>query len=171
MRSSGHGVNSMQAALGLAQLERVEELVSRKREIFSWYQQELDGTEGVTLNYEAPDTKNTYWMVTAVLDENFAMTKERLTQLMSEHGIDCRPFFYPLSSLPAYCGSVSTQGARARNQVSYRISPHGVNLPSGFNLTRDRVARVCGALRAALLTPPADEVPVSQRAWENDHGQ
>lgn len=62
-------MSSMQAALGLAQLERIEELIARKRERFAWYQEELAGVEGVTLNYKAPSTKNTYWMVTAIIDK------------------------------------------------------------------------------------------------------
>ena len=62
-------MSSMQAALGLAQLERIDELVERKRQIFNWYQSELSNINGITLNYEAPETKNTYWMVTVVLDK------------------------------------------------------------------------------------------------------
>ena len=61
-------MSSMQAALGLAQLERIEELVDRKRQIFSWYQSELDSISGLTINYEPDNVKNTYWMVTAIFD-------------------------------------------------------------------------------------------------------
>jgi len=143
-------VSSVQAALGAAQLERVEELIARKREIFSWYAEELSGVEGITLNYQAPGTKNTYWMVTAVLDERFGLKKERLMELLAAQGIDCRPFFHPLSSLPAYAHSAQAALARKRNTVSYRISPFAVNLPSALNLTREQPARVCAALVAAL---------------------
>ena len=69
-------MSSMQAALGLAQLERVNELIERKRLIFDWYRQELAGIPGLAMNYEAPETKNTYWMVSAVLDERYKPTKE-----------------------------------------------------------------------------------------------
>jgi perosamine synthetase len=143
-------MSSMQAALGAAQLERVEELIARKREIFSWYAEELAGVDGLTLNYEAPGTKNTYWMVTAVLDERFGLRKERLMELLAERAIDCRPFFHPLSSLPAYADSPEAGKARQRNAVSYRISPSAVNLPSALNLTRTQVARVCQSLRDVL---------------------
>ena len=95
-------MSSMQAALGLAQIERIDDLVGRKRQIFNWYQSELGSIEGITLNYEAPDIKNTYWMVTIVLDEKFGLQKDVLMSLMSEKGIDCRPVFHPLSSIPAY---------------------------------------------------------------------
>ena len=143
-------MSSMQAALGLAQLERVEELIARKREIFSWYAHELKDTSGVTLNYEAPGTKNTYWMVTVVLAESLGWPKERLMESLGQQGIDCRPFFHPLSSLPAYAKSPQAEAARQRNHVSYRVSPYALNLPSALNLTRADVSRVCAALRATL---------------------
>lgn len=143
-------MSSMQAALGLAQLERVEELICRKREIFSWYKHELSDTERVTLNCEAPDTKNTYWMVTVVWDENLGMGKETLMQAMSEKNIDCRPFFHPLSSLPAYATLKQAQQSRQRNRISYQVSPYALNLPSGLNMTREKVRYVCECLKEIL---------------------
>jgi perosamine synthetase len=143
-------MSSMQAALGLAQLERIEELVDRKRRIFSWYQQELGGVEGVTLNYEAPGTKNTFWMVTVVLAEDLGLGKERIIELMRNDRIDCRPFFYPLSSLPAYQDLLSAQQARRSNYVSYQLSPYGVNLPSGMNMTAPKARYVSQALGGLL---------------------
>jgi len=144
-------MSSMQAALGLAQLERVEELVARKREIFGWYQDALGGMEGITLNCERQGTKNTYWMVTVVLDAAIGVKKDALMQRMSEADIDCRPFFHPLSSLPAYAGSQSSARARERNTVSYRISPYAVNLPSGLSMTPEKVKRVCSSFRDIVV--------------------
>lgn len=143
-------MSSMQAALGLAQLERVEELVSVKRKIFSWYQESLDQIEGITLNYEAPNTINTYWMVSIILDEKYGIRKDRLIELMNAKGIDCRPFFHPLSSLPAYEKSAQANQARHRNHMSYKISPSGINLPSGFNMAEEKVRFVCNALKDIL---------------------
>jgi len=144
-------MSSLQAALGLAQLERVEELVERKRQIFRWYRDALSGVDGITLNYEAPHTRNSYWMVTAIIDARFGVTKEEIIAALSARGIDSRPFFYPLSSLPAYTHFVSGQTAAARNGTAYRISPYGINLPSALNLTRDQVAYVCRDLRELLV--------------------
>jgi len=96
------------------------------------------------------NTKNTYWMVTAVLDEKFELEKERIIGLMSEKGIDCRPFFHPLSSIPAYQGLERAKQARQRNKSAYRISPYGLNLPSGMNMTREKVAYVCEVLKSVL---------------------
>jgi len=143
-------MSSMQAALGLAQLERIDELVERKREIFAWYQQELEAIEEITLNYELPGAKNSYWMVTVVLDGNYGIEKDALQQQLSEQGIDCRPFFHPLSSIPAYASLPQAREAGERNRVSYEICPYGLNLPSGLNLTREQVQYVCSKLKQIL---------------------
>jgi len=147
-------MSSLQAALGLAQLERIEELTAKKREIFSWYREELSGVAALSLNCEKPGTTNTYWMVTVLVDPSCGLQKEKLMDILAQEGIDCRPFFYPLSSLPAYRDLPSAREARDRNTVSYEISPYGVNLPSALNLTRDDVVRVCDALKKTLDTAP-----------------
>jgi perosamine synthetase len=147
-------MSSLQAALGLAQIERVEELVARKREIFGWYRDGLHGVDGITLNQEPAGTKNSYWMVTAVFDPATGVTKERASAALAEQGIATRPFFHPLSAIPAFAGSAPAGAARARNRHAYDISARAINLPSGFNMTRDLVARVCEQV-AALARRPA----------------
>jgi len=69
---------------------------------------------------------------------------------MSEKNIDCRPFFHPLSSLPAYKALEQAHRARSRNKVSYEISPYGINLPSGLKMTEDTVKYVCDSFKAIL---------------------
>lgn len=144
-------MSSMQAALGLAQLERVEELVARKREIFGWYRDELAGVDGVTFNAEPPGTRNSYWMVTAILDPKFGIRKEQLMVRLNEHGIASRPFFYPLSSLPAYVGLLQAEEAQRRNRASYAVSPYGINLPCALNLTAADIERVTAVLKEMVL--------------------
>jgi perosamine synthetase len=143
-------MSSMQAALGLAQLERIEELVDRKRQIFSWYQAELDSIPGLTLNYEPPNTKNTYWMVTAIIDPKLGIDKHRLMDEMRKERIDTRPFFHPLSNLPAYEHLSSAKLARDQNQCSYQLSEYGINLPSGMNLTKKNILQVSQSLVTIL---------------------
>jgi perosamine synthetase len=147
-------MSALQAALGLAQIERLAELVERKREIFRWYEEDLKGVDGVGLNYQASNVLNTYWMVTAIVDRRYGLDKARLKALMSERGIDCRPMFSPLSSLPAFAGHPSQAAARLRNVTSYEIAPRGLNLPSGFNLDREIVRDVAAALRDILSRGP-----------------
>ena len=143
-------MSAMQAALGLAQLERIGELVARKREIFAWYKAELGNYTGLTLNSESPNVRNTYWMVTALFDPSPGYRKEDVMKALSEHGIVTRPFFHPLSSLPAYAQVPSAAEARARNQVAYAIAPYGINLPSALNLNQADVLEVCRHLRNVL---------------------
>ena len=68
----------------------------------------------------------------------------------SQRQIDSRPFFHPLSSLPAYAQLEESARARARNVVSYRVSPRAINLPSPLNLTEAQAERVCAAVREIL---------------------
>jgi perosamine synthetase len=143
-------MSSMQAALGLAQLERIGELIARKREQFDWYQQELAGVDGVTLNAEPVGTRNTFWMVTIVLDPKLGLNKTQFMERLSQYGMDSRPFFHPLSSIPAYEDSEQAHLARERNQVVYRISPYAINLPSALSLDRNDIQSVCTAIKEIL---------------------
>ncbi len=143
-------MSSMQAALGLAQLERINELIDYKRQIFNWYRQYLSDIPGITLNYEAPHIKNTYWMVTVIIDKKLGLTKETIMPKISEKGIDPRPMFYPLSSLPAYERLGQVDKAKQYNKVAYKISPYGINLPCGFNMDKEKVAYVCNQIQSIL---------------------
>jgi perosamine synthetase len=143
-------MSSMQAALGLAQLERIDELLKRKREQFKWYQEELAGLDGITLNAELEGTLNVYWMVTVVLDPRFGLNKTQLMEKLSQRGIDTRPFFHPLSSIPAYEDLEQAHLARKKNKIVYGISPYAINLPSALSLSQDEIHTVCVALRDVL---------------------
>ncbi len=138
------------AAIGLAQVERADELVTRKREIFGWYREALDGTKEITLNHEPAGTKNSYWMVTAQIDPALGWSKEKLMAALSGQGIDSRPFFNPLSSLPAYDGRREALAAQRRNMVSHRLAPWGINLPSASCLKQAQVEHVARTLCEVL---------------------
>jgi perosamine synthetase len=143
-------MSSMQAALGLAQLERIDELIGRKREQFEWYKQELSGMDGITLNAEPIGTINAYWMVTIVLDPKLGINKTQLMECLGLHGIDTRPFFHPLSSIPAYEDSEQAHIARQHNHVVYSISPYYINLPSALSLGKGEIQSVCMVLKEIL---------------------
>jgi perosamine synthetase len=143
-------MSSLQAALGLAQLERLDELIARKRRAFAWYQEELGGIKDLTLNYQAPGTESSFWMATVIVNPRLGVEKDELMRRLSELGVDSRPFFRPLSSLPAYSGHPQAKLAQERNSVAYRIAPYGLNMPSALTLERADVARACAALRTAL---------------------
>lgn len=139
-------MSSMQAALGLAQLERVDELIQRKREIFSRYQMALQELPGITLNQEADGILNTYWMVSIILDPSFNLPKEKLMAALHPLNIDTRPVFYPLSSLPAYESVVASKPYAQKNPVAYHLGHYGINLPSGFNVSNSDIAYISACL-------------------------
>lgn len=139
-------MSALQAAVGLAQIERVEELVAKKRQIFGWYRDRLAAVPGLTLNAEPAGTVNSYWMVTVLIDDGSGRTKTDYMALLAEQGIDTRPFFHPLSSLRAYADKSYSPGVAGRNPNSYRVSQCGINLPSGLLLTEADVDRVCHPL-------------------------
>jgi len=145
-------MSSLQAAMGLAQLERIEELVGRKREIFQWYAEQLTGLPGITLNAEPAGTRNSYWMSTIVWDERHALDKLAVMKKLDEAGMDSRPFFHPLSSLPAYREQPQAAVAREQNKVAYAIGTRGINLPSAMCLTKEQVDRVCQTVRTVFKT-------------------
>ncbi len=133
-------MSNIQAALGLAQLERVEECIAKKRTIFSWYKKRLEGVQGIQLNYEAPWAKNLYWMSSIVLDRRAPIGRDALMKELKKRMIDTRQFFYPISMLPMY----AKKRYAKRNPVAYWVGTHGINLPSGVMLTEtvvDYVAR------------------------------
>lgn len=139
-------MSSLQAAFGLAQVERIEELVERQRQIFQWYEARLGGIDEVVLNAEPAGTRNTYWMVTAVFDPAIAWQSRDLMDALDAEGIDTRPFFPPLSSLKAMAEVEDIARARSENTVAHDLAERGLNLPSAAILTEADVDRVCATL-------------------------
>jgi len=138
-------MSALQAAVGLAQTERAEELVAKKREIFAWYREGLSGVAGVNLNAEPERTRNSYWMTTAIFAPEIGVDKASIIRQLAEKGVDSRPFFSPLSSLMAYADVPTAKAAQSENQIAYDICGRGVNLPSALTLTQAEAARVCRA--------------------------
>jgi perosamine synthetase len=143
-------MSDLQAAFGLAQLERVDELLEKKRSIFQWYRTRLVDIAGLTLNVEPPEFVNSYWMTTVVLDPSFRLTTVDIRNRFDEYGIDVRPFFHPMSSLPAFAGYPRVEDAQRSNEAAYSISPRAFNLPSALQLSEAQVDRVCGLLKTFL---------------------
>jgi perosamine synthetase len=137
----------MQAALGLARTERLDELIAWKREAFGWYAERLSGLPCIALNNPGSDVESTYQMVSLVWEEAHNFTKQKLSKLLSAQFIDTRPFFCPLSSLGAYRDLPGVSDYRVRNHVSYRLANQGINLPSSLALTEVEVDRVCSVIR------------------------
>ena len=135
-------MSNIQAALGLAQLERIDELVDKKRQIFSWYKKILGEIEGIKMNVEKSGSRNSYWMTTIVIEKNINISRDQIIQKLKEWNIDSRPTFYPLSHMPMF----TTQ----HNQNAENFSKNGINLPSGHNLEEKQVEYICQVLQKIL---------------------
>jgi perosamine synthetase len=145
-------MSSLQAAFGRAQLARLPELLERKAQIFAWYEERLADLPGVCLNdHRDTGSRNTFWMVTAVVDRGYRTSTRELMAELDRRDIDSRPFFPPMSSLGAFAGYDSVRGAREANPIAYDISERAVNLPSAMKLDEGDVDRVCAALRDILV--------------------
>lgn len=136
-------ISNIQAAIGCAQLERIDALVARKREVFAAYQRHLGNVPGLALNPEAPDTLNSYWMPTVVFDEALGITRDVLLAAFSRRGIDARVFFYPLSQMALFGETAESPRNNAPN--SYAIAERAINLPSYHDMSEadiDTVSQV-----------------------------
>jgi perosamine synthetase len=139
-------MSNIQAALGLAQLERLDELLKAKRNIYRWYHDSLGHVDGLMLNEENSLVNNSFWMTSIVWDKQYKITKLELIEELKKRGVASRPFFSPLSAMPAYSGFSSAQRAKQENSVAYRYLDVGINLPSGVLLTKSDVEFVSKAI-------------------------
>lgn len=140
MRDYGYKykMSNLQAALGCAQISRMEELVSKKRQIFNWYKDRLKHIP-CKLNPELAGTKNSYWLPTVLFSKELNFDREAFFKLMKENNIDSRPFFFPLTLLPMF-------KEKPENTVAYEIYNNAVNLPSYHDITEKDVQKVCDLL-------------------------
>jgi perosamine synthetase len=136
-------MSNVQAAIGRVQLERVDELIRRKREIMDAYRQRLGPLDGVTLNPEPPGTEIGAWMPTAVFDRSTGVTREALLSAFAREGIDARVFFYPVSGLPMFTPC-------PHNQHAWDIPGRAINLPSFHDMTDEEIDRVSSVVRSCL---------------------
>jgi perosamine synthetase len=146
-------MTDMQAALGIAQLSRIDEILSRKREIFKYYKKNLT-IPGLSMNPEYEGTVNSYWMPTVVFDDGLGVTREMLLYSFTAENIDARVFFYPLYGLPFRSSSyipVSPQGLYdITDSNSWDIPRRAINLPSYFDMTTEDQDRVIDIIMKLL---------------------
>lgn len=134
-------MSNLQAAIGCAQMERIEELIAGKRRIFNYYASKLQNCS-IQMNPEPPHTENGFWMPTVVWDRDRNI-RESLMEDFKKQNIDARVFFYPLSLLPMF-------ESKANNIRSYNIHQRAINLPSYHDLTKDEQERVVDVLKRCL---------------------
>lgn len=142
----GHNyrMTSLQAAVGLAQVERIEEHVRRKKAIAAFYSSRLSPLSGLQLPAELPHVSNVYWMYGMVLDESLGRDAAQFAAELSGLGIETRPFFVGMHEQPVF----RERGLFISDShpVSERLARRGLYLPTGLALTEVQMQRVCDAV-------------------------
>jgi len=141
-------MTNLQAAIGVAQLSKIEEFIEKKRRIARLYAEELSSIEGITLHPEMPWAKCVYWLYSILIDEKKAgMTRDRLVKKLQNYGIETRNFFYPLHEMPPY-----REYANFSYPASSDISGRGLNLPSSVKLNEEDITYITQKIKEAFKT-------------------
>ena len=133
-------MSNIQAAIGCAQLERIEDLVARKKSILSSYKKQLSDRPEISMNPEYNGTTNGSWMPNVVFSRDSGVSRETLQKAFSASGIDARVFFWPLSSLPMF-------ETNHKNVHAFSISDRSINLPSFHDMTDETIHRIIGVIK------------------------
>jgi len=141
-------MTNIQAALGVAQLERIEDIVKRKRTIAHSYTEQLKDIFSIKLPAESSWAKNVYWVYGIVLDEKTGMNAEPFARRLAERGIDTRPFFLGMHEQPAFhkMGLFLNE----RYLVAEHLSRQGLYLPTGLSIKESEIDQVCSAVKECL---------------------
>ena len=134
-------LTNLQAAVGLGQLQRITEIVARKRWMGAEYTRRLKDIKGVQLPAEEPWARNVYWMYGVVLSEEVEMDATQLALRLQQRGVETRPFFWGMHEQPVF----HKRGLFVNEHypVAERIARRGLYLPSGLALTEEQLTRVC----------------------------
>lgn len=130
-------MSNVQAAIGLAQIERADELIAMKRRIFSWYKDRLGDFPGLHLNEEVSGGRSIYWMTSLRLDRTIEISRDELIKRLRDRNVDTRPVFPAISQYPIWPVSQNPQ------PVALEVGKTAMNLPSGVCLTKNEVMYIC----------------------------
>jgi perosamine synthetase len=135
-------MTNLQAALGCAQLERIEELSEKRRQIFKWYNDGLKDIKEISLNRIYPWAQHAFWLVCMEIETFNEEIRDEFMTLLRKEGVDSRPYFYPISDMPMY-NKVDTPNA-------HEVYVKGINLPTYFDLTEENVYFICTKIKETL---------------------
>ena len=146
----GHNfrLTNLQAAIGVAQVERIDEIVARKRWMGHTYSERLRGIPSLQLPTESSWARSVYWMYGLVLDPRTGMDAVEFARRLRAEGVDTRPFFLGMHEQPVLLGRGLFAGERY--PVSERIAKQGLYVPSGLALTEEQIDQVSAAVRKVL---------------------
>jgi len=139
-------MTNVQAAIGLAQMERIEWPIGERRELVSWYRDELEGVPGFHWQQERTWARHVWWMRTVLLGDECEIARDAVVASLLERGIETRRVVYPMHQLPPYIEA----NRHLMFPVADRLSSRGINLPTWVGLTRSDVRYICDSLRECV---------------------
>ena len=136
-------MTNIQAALGCAQLQRIDELMEKRSLVYNSYFKRLGDIDGIRLNRTSPWALNSYWLVCVEIEGYTEEKRDNLMVELKKKNVDSRPFFYPMSEMPYINESPNTP-------VTHTVYQRGINLPSFVDLTEDEIEYICKTLLSLL---------------------
>lgn len=136
-------MSNILAAIGVAQMNVLHERITKRRQIFEWYREELDNISEITFMPELPDSLGNRWLTTLIFERT---DPNHIRLSLEEENIESRPLWKPMHLQPLFKNALSTQ-----NGTSQKFFEKGLCLPSGTQMNRDHVKRVCTLLKKNLL--------------------
>lgn len=130
------------AAMGVAQLEQIEEFLKIKRSNAKHYSELLNGIKGITLPKEDKKVRNCSWLYSPLIEEDFPVSRDKLIQILKYNNIQSRPFFSPIHLMQPY------QAYRHGDmKVTLELSSLGINLPSSVGLKYEDIQKIVGIIK------------------------
>ena len=142
-------MTNIQAAIGVAQLERLDEFVKAKRDMAAIYNEGLNVNMHITLPPEMEWAFNGYWLYTAIIDPTGGVTRDELIEKLMKNGVETRPVFYPLHEMPPYIQYVKKGQTFP---VTDNISQNGISLPSSVTITMEEQQTILKAINGIYNT-------------------
>ena len=137
-------LTNVQAAIGLAQVERLGELVLRHQEVASWYMEDLTGVRGLWWQQHKAWARHAWWQFVVIVDDEFGSERDTIISRLRENGIDARRLYFPMHQLPIY----EDRARMVEYPVANYLAARGVCLPTWSGLKREDVSYVSEQLRS-----------------------
>ena len=147
-------LTNLQAAIGVAQLERIDFFIDKKRWIASEYNKHFVEITQVQLPMEPPGRHsfNSYWLYTIILSTEYVHRRDEILNYLANHGIEARPVFIPMHRMPPY---LQYSQPNEKYNSSNHLSDGGISLPSSISITEIEIKNICASFLAALLSDVA----------------
>lgn len=139
-------MSNVQAAIGVGQLRRIDDLISKKRKINKWYRNKLGEIKSITFQNEYQNSESICWMTSFRVLENSNITRDELMRLLKENGIDSRPVFPAISSYPIWDKKMD-ESPKVNSEI---VGSNSINLPSGVCLSEEKVNYICDTIKKLI---------------------